>query len=115
MYHNNLLRYKHLKNACLTVSEHFGYRRGEPIPKQGVYPYQNMIKHSSVITKINLISTINGRQNESRRETQLQNKKTRREMARKQQRNVKIGLSTKPISVCFSLGSLLGKHCKPHL
>ena len=78
MYHNNLLRYKHLKNACLTVSEHFGYRRGVPILKQGGYPYQNTIKHSTVKTKINLISALNDRQNESTRKTQQQNKKNQK-------------------------------------
>ena len=41
--------------------------------------------------------------------------KTKREMAEKQQRNAKIGVSIKPVSVCFSLGSLSGKHHKPHL
>ena len=40
---------------------------------------------------------------------------TRREMAGKQQRNVKIGLSIKPILVCFGLGSLSVKHSKLHL
>ena len=41
--------------------------------------------------------------------------KPRREMAEKQQRNAKIGVGIKPISVCFGLGSLSGKHHKPHL
>ena len=42
-------------------------------------------------------------------------KKTRREMAGKQQRNAKIGVSIKHVSECFGLGSLSGKHCKPCL
>ena len=42
-------------------------------------------------------------------------KNTQREMVGKQQRNVKIGLSTKPVLVYFSLGSLSGKHHKPCL
>ena len=41
--------------------------------------------------------------------------KNRREMAVKQQRNAKIGVSIKPFLVCFGLESLSGKHCKPHL
>ena len=49
----------------------FGNRGAQT--KTGGYPYQNKTKHSSVTTKINQISVINDRQNESRRETQLQN------------------------------------------
>ena len=100
----------------MSVSDCFGYKRGAPILKQGVYPYRNMIKCLSVIKKIKVISTINDRQNESRRETQLQNKiKTRREMAGKQQRNAKIDVCIKHVLVSFGLGSLSGKHCKPCL
>ena len=56
----------------------FGYRRGVPRLKWGGYPYQNTIKHSTVKTKINLISALNDRQNESTRKKQQQNKKNQK-------------------------------------
>ena len=111
MYHNNLLRYKPLKNACLSVSECFGYRRGVPILKLGGYPYQNTIKCSTVKTKINLICAINDRQNESTRQIQQQNKIKKPEG--KQQRNAKICVTKTCFSV-FQFRISWVKHSKPH-
>ena len=53
----------------------FWIQKGGTHTKMGGYPYQNTIKHSTVKTKINLISALNDRQNESTRKTQQQNKK----------------------------------------
>ena len=88
MYHNNLLRYKPLKNVCLSVLQCFGYRRGGTHTEMGGYPYQNTIKHPTVKTKINLICGINDRQNESTRQTQQQNKKNQKGNSREMQKYV---------------------------
>ena len=58
--------------------QHFVLEQGYPYQNGGGYPYQNTVKHSTVKTKINLISALNDRQNESTRKTQQQNKKNQK-------------------------------------
>ena len=65
---------KFIEIESLFVLECFNLGIGVPILKCGVYSYQNTMKCSSIKKK--LISITNDRQNESRKETQLQNKKT---------------------------------------
>ena len=77
--------------------------------EMGGYPYQNTIKHSTVKTKINLISALNDRQNESTRKTQQQNKKHQKGNGLETAEKHKNVWDCKPVLVCFGLGSLSGK------